>query len=391
MVRRLIAVRAATAVICAGAIGLLSGCSGSSGSAATGGPVRITVASEHCGAGWIDPRTGQQTFVLANTDIVSGEVFLVDAGTGAVYAYVDDVAPGATANLRINLAPGRYSFRCAMSDAGVARGVTVVVNGVSRGGARPVRSVTDNDLIPVAKAYQSYVSAALPGLRGLVGVLAADIRDGRLAAARADWLPAHLAYERLGAAYGAFGDADSAINGLTAGLAYGVSDTHFTGFHRIEYGLWHGQTATELTPFANRLVADVATLPSVLAGSSVATLDIAIRSHEIAENALQFDLTGQTDYGSGTSLASVAAELDGTTELMTLMRPILAPRYPELSTAGQALQRAKSDVGAELVGGRWARLAALPRESRERIDADLSGLSALLAPIASIAEPRVDS
>lgn len=391
MVRRLIAVRAAIAVICSGAVWLLAGCSVTSGSVATVGPIRITVASEHCGAGWSDPRTGQQTFVLANTDIVSGEVFLVDAGTGAVYAYVDDLAPGATANLRINLAPGRYSFRCAMSDAGVARGVTVAVRGTSHGGARPVQSVTDNDLIPVAKAYQAYVSAALPGLRRLVGVLAADIREGRLAAARADWLPAHLAYERLGAAYGAFGDADTEINGLTAGLARAVDDPRFTGFHRIEYGLWHGQGASELTPVANQLVADVATLPSVLADSSVATLDIAIRSHEIAENALQFDLTGQTDYGSGTSLASVAAELDGTTELMTLMRPILASRYPDLSAAEQALELAKSDVDACLANGSWTPLATLSQESRERIDADLSGLSALLAPIASIAEPRVDS
>ncbi|MHC5904004.1 hypothetical protein ACVNF4_08855, partial [Streptomyces sp. S6] len=37
-------------------------------------------------------------------------------------------------------------------------------------------------------------------------------------------LPAHLVYERMGAAYGTFGDADAQINGDSA------------GFHRIERG-----------------------------------------------------------------------------------------------------------------------------------------------------------
>ncbi|MGI8879914.1 MAG: hypothetical protein ACR2KJ_05240 [Jatrophihabitans sp.] len=69
----------------------------------------------------------------------------------------------------------------------------------------------------------------------LVGLLRADIDRGDLARARTDWLPAHLAYEQLGAAYGAFGDADSRINGLPNGLPAGVHDEDVAGLHRIEY------------------------------------------------------------------------------------------------------------------------------------------------------------
>jgi iron uptake system component EfeO len=383
MVGRLIAVTAA--------IGLVAGLAGCAPTPVGSSPTNITVASERCGAGWSDPRAGQQTFLLANTDIVAGEVFLVDAASGAVYAYVDNIAPGATAMLRIDLDSGGYSFRCAMSDEGVARGAVVMVPGTTTGGIRPVQAITDNDLIPIAKKYDAWVTAQLPDLRRLVAELAADIRQGNLSAARTAWLSAHLAYERLGAAYGAFGDADTAINGLAAGLPAGVADPKFTGFHRIEYGLWHGLSATELVPLANRLVSDVQTLQRTLAGTSVATLDLAIRSHEIAENALQFDLTGETDYGSGSSLASVDAELDGTSELLGLMRPVLRSRYPDLGEADHALARAKTDVSGEFNRGTWTPLPRLTRASRERIDSDLSGLTALLAPIASIAEPRVDS
>ncbi|HEX4444558.1 MAG TPA: EfeM/EfeO family lipoprotein [Galbitalea sp.] len=383
MIGRLIAAGAAVGLV----VGL-SGCASTSGASAA---TRITVASEHCGDGWTDPRPGQQTFLLANSDIVTGEVFLVDGQSGAVYAYVDNVAPGATALLRVDLGSGHYSFRCAMSDEGVARGAQVTIPGNARGGSRPVQAVTDETLVPIAKKYDSWVASQLPGLVRLVTALDADLRSGDLNRARADWLPAHLDYERLGAAYGAFGETDTAINGLTTGLAGGVADPRFTGFHRIEYGLWHGHSAAALAPIGAGLLRDVRTLQSTIASSSVATLDLAIRSHEIAENALQFDLTGETDFGSGSSLASVSAELEGTTELLDLMTPVLASRYPDLGTAESALSRARRDVSAEFVAGAWTSLESLGRTSRERIDADLSGLSALLAPIASIAEPRIDS
>ena len=52
------------------------------------------------------------------------------------------------------------------------------------------------------------MAAGLNTLAGQAGALAADVRGGNLGAARTAWLTAHLTYERLGAAYDAFGDFD---------------------------------------------------------------------------------------------------------------------------------------------------------------------------------------
>jgi hypothetical protein len=41
----------------------------------------------------------------------------------------------------------------------------------------------------------------------------------------------------VGASYDSFGDAGLAVDGLPDGLRGGISDTHFTGLHRLEYGL----------------------------------------------------------------------------------------------------------------------------------------------------------
>ena len=57
-------------------------------------------------------------------------------------------------------------------------------------------------------------------------------------------------------------------------------------------------------------------------------LDIGLRTHEILENALEFQLSGHDDYGSGTTLATTQANITGTLELLTVLHPLLAPGTP---------------------------------------------------------------
>jgi iron uptake system EfeUOB component EfeO/EfeM len=138
---------------------------------------------------------------------------------------------------------------------------------------------------PPAKEYHVYVAAGLNTLLGQADALAADLRAGNLGAARSAWLPAHLTYERLGAAYDAFGNFDPEIDGRPDGLAEGVNSPRWTGFYRLEYGLWHGQSARELTPLAATLVAGIRALQASWPSTEINLLDIGLRTHEILENA----------------------------------------------------------------------------------------------------------
>ena len=166
------------------------------------------------------------------------------------------------------------------------------------------------DLIPYAKRYQAYAEAGLKVLARETSVLAADVRANDLTAAKRDWLTAHLQYQTLGAAYGTFGDYDDEIDGRAD--VTGVNSPQWTGFYRLEYGLWHGQSghgaragrrdARQERERAARLVADAGDTAGPTSG---------LRTHEILENALQFQLTGHDDYGSGTTLATTLANLAG--------------------------------------------------------------------------------
>jgi iron uptake system component EfeO len=118
-------------------------------------------------------------------------------------------------------------------------------------------------------------------------------------------------------------------------------------------------------------------------------IDIGLRSHEILENALEFQLTGHDDYGSGTTLATTMANIAGTRYLLSLLRPLLVPRYPQLPQVYAGLNLLQSLIEKErLPNGWWVPVSRLPAAARQQIDAACSQLLQELAPIASIAEPR---
>jgi len=355
---------------------------GSSG----GGTAAISFNSASCGGAWTLGKPGWHTFELYNADNVGGEIDLIDPGTSGIYAEVDQFGPGTTQTMSLDVGSGRYAFRCLFEDTGPMTGRTVTVPGHTRGSTATV-PVTYNDLVAPAKQYQAYVAAGLRTLGRQTGTLAGDVRRGNLAAARRDWLPAHLTYERLGAAYDAFGNFDDEIDGRADAL--GVHNPKWTGFYRLEYGLWHGQPASELAPYAAKLVTDVRSLLASWPKTEIPLIDIGLRTHEILENALEFQLTGHDDYGSGTTLATTLANITGTRELLSLLHPLLVTRYPGLPSVYTWLNRLQTLLVAEhRPDGTWVPVPQLTPSGRAQIDAACGQALEELAPIASIAEPR---
>jgi iron uptake system component EfeO len=365
------------------AAGLLAGCS--SGSPA--GNV-ITVTTGACGTGWQHPEPGLQTLQIYNASTEGGEIDLINPANGAIYSEVDELGPGTTAPMYVDVGSGTYAFRCILDDTDPMTGPVIRVGGHVRGGTA-ILPVTNNDLIEPAKEYHAYVTTGLTELAAQTRALAADVQAGNLAAARAAWLPAHLTYERLGAAYGTFGNYDTEIDGRATGLPGGVNSPDFTGFYRVEYGLWHGETAVQLTGPAGQLYQDVLGLQAAFPAMEINLLDIGLRTHEILENALEFQLTGTDDYGSGTTLATTAANITGTRELLQLLHPLLAVRYRALPDVYFWLDRLQAVVDAQQQpDGTWTPVSMLSTPTRQQIDAACSQALQELAPIAVITEPR---
>jgi iron uptake system component EfeO len=353
-----------------------------------GGGVSNTILLNNasCGGTWTLAKPGWHTFDLYNANSVGGEVDLIDPKTGGVYAEVDQLGPGTTQTMSLDVGSGRYAFRCLFEDTDPITGRTVTVPGHVKGFAATV-PVTYDDLLGPDKEYQAYVATGLVTLVSQTQTLDSDVQHGNLTAARRDWLPAHLTYETLGAAYDAFGTFDDEIDGRADAL--GVTNPKWTGFYRLEYGLWHGQSASELTPYASKLAADVRSLQAAWPTMEIPLIDIGLRTHEIMENALEFQLTGHDDYGSGTTLATVLANIQGDRELLSLLHPLLVSRYPGLPAVYTWLDRLQALIEAEhQPDGTWVPVSQLSQSANQAIDAACGQLLEELAPIASIAEPR---
>jgi len=346
-----------------------------SASAAT--TTAVTVTGTQCAPGWTSARAGTQTFTVANKSGQPGEVNL-DNAAGGVVAEIETIGPGTTAEMTATLGSGSYTFKCYLSGQAATSSEPVQVSG-DAGLRAPVavKPVTMAELAGPNRAYQAYAARQLAALAGAVTSIRADLRRDDLVAARRSWLAAQLDWERVGASYDSFGDAGVAVDGLPDGLPGGAGDKNFTGLHRLEYGLWHGQDAAALLPVVNRLARDVAAVRTNLTSADIAgdPTNLALRAHEILEDALRDHLSGIDDQGGGAAYAETYADLQATRAVLAQLSPLISTRAPKLLPAARAqlnvLQRALLSTRA---GGQWQSLSATPLAARQRVNAAIGAL-----------------
>ncbi|PTH86272.1 iron permease [Streptomyces sp. A244] len=347
----------------------------------------VAVSETDCGQGFTPPEPGRQDFLMHNTGNQTSEVYLIDPSSNAVYGEIEGLAPGTTRDLVATVAGGTYAWRCVPADGRAVTSKAVRVGGAA--GAHAVVPVSERDLAAPLKAYRAYVDRGLATLVTQTRKLSDDIRAGRLGAARTDWLTAHRTYASLGAAYGTFEDFDQKIDGRPDGLPGGVHDKHFTGFLRIEYGLWHGEPASGLKGVAQQLAENSAGLRKAFPHQDFDASDLPLRAHEILENTLQFELTGDTDQGSGTGLATADANLAGTRELLVVLQPLLTTRAPRLlPTVDADITRLQKLLDSAHHGSGWTPVYRLDRTAKARLDGATGQLLEDLSPVPDLLEVR---
>jgi iron uptake system EfeUOB component EfeO/EfeM len=375
--RRRIVILAGAAALAAAAVGgvVAAGRSGDSHS----DPRRIAVSDTACAPGWAAPHSGRTVFTIENTSKdATYDVDLEGSDHVSVYGEVERLSPGTSDRMDADLPPGSYSFECeplaggnGTLDSGVA-----LVTGHAVTDAHPFVPVTPDQMHLATLAYRASLRPWLTRLARDTDALDRAVAAGHLAAAKRLWLTAHLDYARLGAAYDTFGPYNDLIDGRPLGLRHGVHDSQFHGFLRLEYGLWHDQPNAQLASVSAALDRSVHGLLHAFPRLKMANTDVALRTHEILENTLQFELTGETDEGSHTNLATAWANVQGTQLALHAITQLLSASSPGLVSAAR---RGLAGLEARLAAyrrpnGSWEALQALTRPQRERLDAATSGL-----------------
>jgi hypothetical protein len=238
--------------------------------------------------------------------------------------------------------------------------------------------------------YRGYVASKLSMLRSQVATLSAVIGSGNLAKAKSAWLSAHLTWLEIGqddGAYGCFGALGGEIDGLAAGHPLGTADPGFTGFHRIEFDLWTKRdlaTAARDTVALEHLLAQLVkvSLSTYLPATANSIGNWLLRPHEVLEDALRDSLSADDDYGSGTDLASITADVAAVRTLLTDLQPSLVPVAPDLvEDARTELSTLIGAINATRTHNAWVSIQNLPTRQRQQIDADIGAALETLAPI----------
>jgi high-affinity iron transporter len=360
---------------------------GEAGTKAAAKPV--VVSDTGCATDWVAPRSGQSVLTVENTSpsTIFG-VDLVGENQVSVYGEIDMLAPGTKDTMDVTLPPGLYSFQCEGFSGFTAESHVERVTGPKVVAPAPYLQVTSDQIQLATLDYRASLTAVMKRLEPETARLARAVTAGRLAQARNLWLPAHLDYERLGAAYDTFGKYDGEIDGRPLGLVGGVRNPDFTGFFRLEYGLWHGQPRSELAPVATALAADVRGLVESFPQMLMPANDLSLRTHEILENTLQFELTGETDEGSHTNLATAWANVQGTELGLAALAPLVRTDDPHLlGKLRTGLMRLGAAFAAyRRANGTWVPLESLTPLQRQRLDGETGELLEQLDRIPDLLE-----
>jgi iron uptake system EfeUOB component EfeO/EfeM len=254
-----------------------------------------------------------------------------------------------------------------------------------------VPRVTPKDYRAPIATYKRYVRRQLRALLGQAAGLRAAIARHDLAGARAAWLRADARYESIGAAYGAFGDLDAAVNGGPDGLPGGIRNPDFTGLHRIELALWPRHSTRAAAAPAAQLVRDVSRLRASVAKMEIDPLEYSLRAHEILEDGIHLQLSGRASPWSGSALVALRAEVRGTEVVLATLAPIISRRDSggALAQARKALTRLSTALATlERPDGALPRWDTLGQRDRELVDGLATGAAEQLAYVPEIIDPR---
>ncbi|MBC9206459.1 iron uptake system protein EfeO [Roseomonas aerophila] len=203
------------------------------------------------------------------------------------------------------------------------------------------------------------------------------VKAGELARAQALYAATREPYERIEPLAELFSDLDGAIDSRADDHAKAEQDPDFTGFHRIEYGLFHEKSTDGLAPFADKLLADVRELHTRLQDLTTPPDKVVGGAAALIEEVAATKISGEENRYSGTDLSDFQANIDGSKKIVDVLRPLL--------------QRADAALLAQ-VDGNFGRVNAILARYRtadgfqnyEKLSAaDRNGLQ---APITALAE-----
>ena len=314
------------------------------------------------------------------------EFKVTNAGTGRVSEFEvlsgarilgekENLVPGLSGSFTINLKPGEYSMAC-------PGGKTAATGAMNVGGAAVAETGADDPLLKSAtQSYRSYVESKSAILVDRTEKFVAAIKAGDVAGAKEQFAAARAPYETIEPVAESFGTLDPEIDARVNDVEKG---TPWTGFHKIEQGLWVKSSTKGLEPIADKLLADVKRLQTKTKGLTYQPEELANGANGLLDEVSASKITGEEDRYSHTDLSDFEANVEGSESAFGLLAPALRKTDAQLATTIAARFDA---VNAELAtlkqGGKFPSYDTVDDAERRKLSQLVNALAEPLSQVAA--------
>jgi iron uptake system component EfeO len=246
-------------------------------------------------------------------------------------------------------------------------------------------STSDPQVQKAVADYKAWVVAEVEALVGDTAKFTDAVRAGDLAAAKKQYAPSRVRWERIEPIAGLVEEIDGKVDARVDDFE-GVTDPQFTGWHRLEYQLWEKGSTGGTKRFADQLDKDIATLNQQIKGLEFPPAAVALGPAELIEEVSEGKITGEEDRYSHTDLWDFDANVDGSRKLFELLTPALQAKDAALTSEIAAGFDAvgKSLAEYENADGTFKPYTALEAADKTRMQAELASLSENLAKIPGV-------
>jgi iron uptake system component EfeO len=292
-------------------------------------PVVITITNKGCEPNALTLAAGKTIFKIKNGSQRAVEWEILDGVM--VVEERENIIPEFVQTLTATLKPGQYQMTCGLLNNPKGT-LTVTAAPTTAANAEPSAS----DLAGPLAEYKVYVIKEVGDLVTRTKSFTDAVKAGKLQEAQSLYAPTRQHYERIEPVAELFSGIDKSIDARADDFANKENDPAFGGFHRIEKALFAEKNAAGMEPVADRLMHDVQELQSRIGELTIPPNKMVGGAAALIEEVAATKISGEEDRYSGTDLWDFQANVDGAQKIFNLLRPLIAPRNPELDARVEA-------------------------------------------------------
>jgi iron uptake system component EfeO len=362
---------------------LTAACGGSDGGDTGSGPAAETIpvaaSDDACDVQATELEAGTHEFEVTNAGSKVTE-FYVYAEGDRVMAEVENIAPGLSRPLLVELPAGEYETACkpGMIGDGIRNPLTVT--------GQAAQLWEDESLAQAAEDYQRYVQSQTAALTEQTTAFVDAVKAGDVEGAKALFPVARTYWERIEPVAEIFGDLDPRIDGREGDQAEGED---FTGYHRIEQALWETGDVSAMGPYADQLLADVEEIVALANETTLDPLQLANGAKALLDEVATGKITGEEDRYSHTDLWDFAANLEGSQAAVQALRPYLEEAAPDLvAEIDERFAETEAELEQYRAGDGWMLHDELTQEQLKGLSDSITALTESVSQVAAVVADR---